>query len=554
MSNDDAYAIRIIGGPAAGQDFPIRGSEVVLGRAAGVGITVPDNLLSRSHVKVLRTDEGWFVEDMGSTNGTWIRGQRLASRQPLKERRPVSIGSTLFELYRPQLATDSGDSLDEAYISAKVEAMTVDKLVRQAAGNRARKEQRHLAAIYQLQNLLTENPDESELYHQILEVISDVIPSDAAYLLKYVPEDGVCVPVAERNSQGRVGEASDMFISRSITRYVMENSEAILSMDARNDDRFGGESLCGIDIHSVMCAPMMGGKQLRGLLYVVSSQGTRRYDEEELQLLTTVAQSAALAVENRELVNANVRAERMAAIGTTAASLGHCVKNILTGLEGSVSLLRMGIDNADRELSDEAWHILSRNHRQLSALMMDLLNLAREDGLNLGMYNLTDVIIEASDLVRMQMADAGVELVLSDSVSGNPVLAEIDSRGIHRVLVNLFNNALDAVTSSTASNKRVELDYRMEHHGQIAVIEIRDNGVGIPEDKLNRVFEVFQSNKGVYGTGLGLAVCKRIVENHKGVIVVGSEVNVGSVFTVKLPVRHEATNTGLIERTSFTTE
>ena len=134
------------------------------------------------------------------------------------------------------------------------------------------------------------------------------------------------------------------------------------------------------------------------------------------------------------------------------------------------------------------------------------------------------------------------------------MLAEVDSRGIHRILLNLLNNAVDAVMQchGESGNGLINVSLYLENQGQTMVLKVKDNGSGIPPENLKKVFEMFFSGKGESGSGLGLAVSKRIVENHRGTISVENQKDKGADFVVKLPIRQQESITGYIpQRTAF---
>jgi len=296
---------------------------------------------------------------------------------------------------------------------------------------------------------------------------------------------------------------------------------------------------------------MIGKKHLCGLLYLSSMKSTLDYKEEDLRLLNIIAHSAGMAIDNSQLLEQNIRAERMAAIGTTAAGMSHYIKNILNGLEGSVSLLRLGIDSVDKELMNEAWEILSKNHKRLSTLVLDLLNLSKDDSDNITMCNVANIVIEIVELIQAQVSEDGIKVITDEELRGSEYFAEIDSRGIHRVLLNLLNNAADAVKEKhgNSGDGRIEIRLSMEEHGTIMVIMVRDNGIGIPIEKQDEVFEMFHTGKGDQGTGLGLAVSKRIIENHNGKISIVSKENEGAELIVKVPTNQHKSSTGYFKTT-----
>ncbi len=351
----DNVVVRVVGGPAAGREIPIKSESVSLGRAISADISIPDTVLSRTHIIISYENSQWKIKDLGSTNGTWIKGEKIKGKVDLPIKTPVRIGNTLFELTIPT-RIEEPTALDESLISARVSPITAASLT--ISGNitasQVKREQQKLAAIYKVQSLVSSVSDENELYHQILDVVFEVIPSDSSYLIMHMPEEETLVPVAGRDQKGRADVESENYISKSIVNFVKQNNDSILSVDAANDERFQSMSLCGFNVYSVMCVPMLGKKNLCGLIYLSSMKSTMDYQEEDLKLLTIIAHSAGMAIENSKLIEKNIQSERMAAIGTTAAGLSHYVKNILNGLEGSVSLLRLGIDSVDKELMNEA--------------------------------------------------------------------------------------------------------------------------------------------------------------------------------------------------------
>ena len=559
----NAY-LRVVGGPAAGREIPLQGQKVTVGRAAAADIPIPDTVLSRLHVSIFHDGKKWIVKDLGSTNGTWVDGEKITGDTELPLHTPVRIGNTLFELAQSPRTSTEMTPLDESLISYRLSPITLDSLSFEATSENLKeslcfdqelssdvqihREQQKLTAIYQVQSLLTTVADEVELYHRILEVIDGVIQSDSSYLLLFTPATDSLTPVAGRNKQeGRVQKISDGYISRSIINHVKQTNAGILSSDAPNDDRFQALSLCDFDVQSVMCVPMLGKHNLCGLIYLSSTKSYQDvYEEADLKLLTMVAYSAGMAIENNRLVEENIRAERMAAVGVTAAGLSHYVKNILNGLEGSVSLLRMGIDTVDKSLMNQAWDILSRNHKRLSSLVLDMLNLAKEDSFDMVMANVNDIVIETVELVESKVRKDDIKVELDKKVFSVKISAVIDSKGIHRVLLNLLNNAVDAVKQRHEESREglINVNLYLENQGQTVTIEVKDNGPGIPPENLKKVFEMFYSDKGKNGTGLGLAVSKRIIENHHGRISVESQKDSGAMFVVRIPVSPRETITG----------
>ena len=168
-------------------------------------------------------------------------------------------------------------------------------------------------------------------------------------------------------------------------------------------------------------------------------------------------------------------------------------------------------------------------------LTMNLLALqqgSREPQLEL--VNPKKLLEECVELIATPANDKGV-MVVADVDKDHPAVP-LDPDGMHQVIMNLLSNALDAVTPQEGLI-RVVCHYEAEHRQTL--VEVIDNGSGIPETMMKHMFELFHSTKGNRGTGIGLAVARKIVEEHEGRIGVQSRIGEGTTFTMRLPVEHE---------------
>ena len=141
------------------------------------------------------------------------------------------------------------------------------------------------------------------------------------------------------------------------------------------------------------------------------------------------------------------------------------------------------------------------------------------------------LIDECLELVATAASEKGVMVVADVDPDHPPVPADPD--GIHQVLMNLLSNALDAVEQGTGL---IRVLCRFDANAHQSMIEVEDNGVGIQPSMMDHMFELFHSTKGNRGTGLGLAVAKKIIDEHDGSISVRSKPGEGSIFTIRLPV------------------
>jgi signal transduction histidine kinase len=259
------------------------------------------------------------------------------------------------------------------------------------------------------------------------------------------------------------------------------------------------------------------------------------YSPDQLRLLTAIGLQAGLAMQNVQLYQQSLAAERLAAVGETTAALSHSVKNILQALRGGADVVEMGFRSSNLVQASKGWRIVERNLTKLYNLTLNLLAYSRPREPKLQSINPKAMIDEALELSASAANEKGVMAVSDVEPDVPPV--PLDPDGMHQVLLNLLSNALDAVEPHKGL---VRVVCRYEQEANELVIEVIDNGAGIPPSMMNHMFELFHSTKGNRGTGIGLAVAKKIVEEHDGTISVKSALGAGSTFTVRLPVYAKA--------------
>ncbi len=231
-----------------------------------------------------------------------------------------------------------------------------------------------------------------------------------------------------------------------------------------------------------------------------------------------------------------LQAERLAAVGQTVAGLAHGIKNILHGLKGGSYLVDVGIKNNDTAKLTKGWDTVKRNIDRTSNLVMDLLSYSKEREPEYEPCRPNEIAADVCELVQTKARQNDVAIIAQfDDSIGEVVM---DPRTIHEVLLNLMSNAVDACLfdEDTAKKWRVTLRTAREKDGFIR-FEVEDNGAGMPEEIQRRLFTSFFSTKGHRGTGLGLMVSRKLVEEHHGTIDVQSQPGKGTVFTVRLPFK-----------------
>jgi signal transduction histidine kinase len=229
-----------------------------------------------------------------------------------------------------------------------------------------------------------------------------------------------------------------------------------------------------------------------------------------------------------------VQAERMSAVGQTVAGLAHAIKNIAGGLKGGVFVLEKGIELNNSQYLRQGWDMVKGDVTRIENLTLDLLNYSKEREPNYKVCNPNKPAKEVFDLMlpRAQRYAVALELDIDESLLD----AWFDPDGIHRCLLNLVTNAIDACTDIEANQKDGKVVLRsLKSEGGMLEYQVVDNGCSMDEDTRARIFQGFFSTKGTKGTGLGLMITKKIIDEHGGVIELESEKGKKTKFIIKLP-------------------
>ena len=229
-----------------------------------------------------------------------------------------------------------------------------------------------------------------------------------------------------------------------------------------------------------------------------------------------------------------LKSERLAAVGQTVAGLAHGIKNILHGLKGGSYLVDIGIKKDDSEKLKKGWEMIKRNIGRTSNLVMDLLSYSKERQPEFEACLPNEIADDVCTLLQDKARENNVKLVRDFDGSIGEVL--MDPNSVHEVLLNLMSNAVDGCLfdENTSKNFRVDLKTALETDNVIR-FEISDNGLGMDEEVVRKLFTSFFSTKGHRGTGLGLMVTRKLIEEHNGSIEVNSQPGKGTTITVRMP-------------------
>jgi signal transduction histidine kinase len=545
----------VIRGNDQGSRFELGEGTTSLGRDASNDIQLHDTEVSRRHAQIYAAGDVYTVSDLNSSNGTFVNGRPIDAHR-LESGDHLQVGRTLMLFTQPpgapeiDLSDDVAISSDKAFgdQSHIIRSVTPEESshffelspeVEQSAW--LARAGSNLQVMYRAARAVSQTLDIEKLLHRILELIFESVEADRGCVMLTDVETGELQPKVRRTRRSsRDGER--MTISKTILDYVIENGEGVLTSDAQQDDRWNpAASIVRMGIREAICVPMQGRYDIVGVIYIDTSTRpkelalkgvTNRFNEDHLKLMVAIAHQAALAVEDTRYYSAMVQAERLAAVGQTIATLSHHIKNILQGIRGGSYLIEMGLSDHDESVVRKGWKIVEKNQNKISALVLDMLTFSKEREPDLQPANINRVVGDVMELMQSRAADLEVELTCDLAVD-IPTLV-FDPEGIHRAILNVVTNAIDAAADAEEAGKvRVSTAYCAED-AKIRVV-VSDDGPGIAPDEIATLFRPFVSSKKARGTGLGLPVSQKILNEHGGRISVVSQPGQGSRFTLELP-------------------
>lgn len=545
----------VVQGEQIGQRFDLTAEKSVVGRESGCEIRVKDPEISRRHVMLIRDDLGFRIRDLGSSNGTTLNDEPVRETR-LKRGDKIQVGQTVLLFVDDLAIRAQGVTLEQVRIvppdtgedkSAIVQALPVMADMSQLfAGNAPpfwlQERLASLDVIYKASREINLITDPNELLPRILELVFDAIGADRGAIL-LTDNRGVIEPRAVR-CRGVAQKGEKLHISHSIVDHVLHQRQGVICTDTLTDSRFSAApSVMQLGIREAICVPLQGRHSILGVIYAdhrsvqelgpeAAAAPQRRFSQDHLALMVSIGHQAGLAVENSSLYQAKLDAERLAAIGQTIAIVSHHVKNVLQGLKGGSGLIRSGLETGDLALARRGDAILERNLDRVYDLVLDMLSYSKTREPSRTKVVVHDLIQDLVELMRPRAESQKIRISAGEIPQS--IVALLDEEGMHRAILNLITNAMDALAGR--ENGQVTINAALDEAREMLTIDVDDNGAGIAPEDMNHLFELFESTKGSKGTGLGLPVSDKIIREHGGRIRVESQLNEGARFIIEIPV------------------
>lgn len=382
-----------------------------------------------------------------------------------------------------------------------------------------------LLTSIKLESVTQENLGET--LEQTLSQITGHFNADHGYIM-LKDEEGSLQPKATIN---RGQQEEGLFTaSKSLMEKVTNNSVGLIIRDAMNSDLLSGDpDFQRYNIGSALCVGICTSDSLLGLIYLDSTTA-EKWNQSDLDLAKFIGSHVGLALNNlcgQKLFEEN---KRLIAAGKATLNLSHSVKNILQMIGGAAEVVDFGLRGNQIHRVKRSWDILKPNLERMRKYILEMLDYSKERNLNLDPCDFNRVIQSSIETLKSQLRQKNLKINIR--VDQKIPTIELDSERIHEMALNIILNAIDIV-DDIGGLVSVETKYHPDE--QVVTLSVTDNGPGMSAEMKEKIFTPFESEKKKFGTGLGMAIAKQIIDQHKGRIEIESLSSRGTTFTIQLP-------------------
>jgi PAS domain S-box-containing protein len=288
--------------------------------------------------------------------------------------------------------------------------------------------------------------------------------------------------------------------------------------------------------HSHYCVPIISGDKTLGVINLVIKKEHKQSEDEE-HMLISVANTIAGIIEHSRTDLERLKLQeqlaindKMSALGRFTANVAHDIRTPLTLIGGFARRIRKNIPKKSKD--NEHLNIIIDEVKRLENILKNVLTYSRNVALQLDEHDLNKIILDSLNAYQDRLSDTSI---LIQNKLGDIPSVMIDKDQIIEVINNILSNAMDSM--SEGGTLTVSTNKELAHEGSYIVMKISDTGEGMSEEQLKMIFEPFYSTKIIgHGTGLGLPISKKIMEDHSGFIAVNSKKGVGSAFKLFFPL------------------
>lgn len=457
---------------------------------------------------------------------------------------PMKIHATVIGVLNVESGTRNHFTATDHYLLHTLANQTAVALQNARLYMQTQRNTRELGTLISATHALAANLDLNTVLQQTLVQINTLLDAEDASVLLYDSTSADLVFAAVANSHtSHLLFGQHVSLDAGVVGWVMQHKTSAIVENAQQDPRFYRDIdvLTDVTTRSLLAVPLIARDRAIGVIEVVNKvDGT--FNTHDREILEALASSAAIAIDNarlyQELVDQLqmlqatqvklIHSEKMGALGRLIASISHEINNPLQSIQGCLTLAKEELEGPIRPEKMERYLDIAEDEiERIATIVRRVRDFYRPSGHEhapTDIHQTLESVLELSGK-ELQHSYINVERIWDPAVP--QIIANADH--LKQVFLNLVINAIDAMPKGGNLSIRTILDY------ENVSIEFADTGIGMPPEIQARLFEPFFTTK-AYGSGLGLSISYGIIQEHKGQILVQSEVGKGTTFTIILPI------------------
>jgi two-component system sensor histidine kinase HydH len=404
---------------------------------------------------------------------------------------------------------------------------------------------RELTALLKSSALINSSLQTNDVLNFAMKAAEEFMEAEASSVFELDTERGDISVRLARGERGVFMKTKRLRPGEGIAGWVIQSGKPIIVDDVKNDPRFSDrfDRETGFTTRSLICVPLSIRGRIIGALQVLNKKDGNLFTEEDVELLTALAQQIAVALDNAKLyqrLQENfelteqelkitqrklLRSERSAAIANLVQGVAHEVRNPIMSIGGFAT--RMKADLSENSKLHKYLDIILNETSRLEKLVRDVKEIASMQTVHLQTTDVKKLLSKVIKEFSSTMSRHAIRL--EADIEGDLPIINLDQEQISRALRNIIQNSIEALhQGGTLTIEAKQLDSAIR-------IVVRDSGVGIDEDRLDSVLDPFVTSK-TTGAGLGLTMVYQIVTNHRGEIDIKSSGGNGTTVSLELPI------------------
>jgi len=567
----------VIDGPDKSKSFSLTDCITTVGRSSDNDIRLSDKGVSRHHARLLKKNDRIFIVDLKSLQGVFVDAEKIKPgvEVEIKKESNLVIGKTILSFQKEssekKLAQPFHTDIERKPFDTRESLFTKDS---------SRKSIRRLELLLNVANIFAQSLNIDKLLGEVIDQIFNLSRRiDRGVILLADKETGTLQEVV---SKTRMDDREDLLssevnYSKTIVDRVIKDGEPVMMSDTSRVEKADlSDSMEQMDVRSVICVPLKYRGYVRGVIYVDSIGLPGGFLKDDLELLTGLSNTAAIAIENAWLFKAVkqelaerkraekafrdsqeqlYQAQKMKALGTLVAGVAHEINNPINLIMLNIPLLQKvwhdflpilkqyAAQEPNRKYGGLTYDFLEENLSRLlldmdmaanrvARIVTDLKNFARQsDVADKKAMAINTAVENAVLLAQTTIRKSGVHLEL-DLAHDSPLI-EGNLQSIEHVILNLVINAIQAIDHDQG---KIKIGTGFQSKDGRIYVSVEDNGRGIAPSISGRIFDPFVTDKQAQGgTGLGLSITYSLVKAHGGEITFQSQKGKGASFTVFFP-------------------